>query len=97
MADKVEHTKLHIERAIGRARQGVGERIDEIDKNLRSRLDWKRQAGDHAVEVVVAGTALGFFLAVGGAKTVVRAVQLTFPIVMAIHLAKRKAAQGSSR
>ena len=38
MADREKET---IERSIGQARDGVGERIDELDRKLRTSLDFK--------------------------------------------------------
>jgi hypothetical protein len=87
-----ENTKVYIERAIGRARSGVGERIDEIDRLIRARLDWRQQAGQHAPELVAAGAALGFFIGVGGGRVLVRAMQVAIPIALAVQLARRHAA-----
>ena len=60
-----EHQKIHIERAIERARDGVSERIDELDQKLRQSFDLGSVASQHAPKIVGAGAAVGFLVGFG--------------------------------
>src|SRR5205085_2779016 len=91
-----DHLKQHIEVASERARDGVGERIDEIDRRLRSSLDFKQMAADHAPQLLAAGAAVGFLIGFGAPKVLTRAMQLGIPLAIAVQIMKRrKAAQAS--
>jgi ElaB/YqjD/DUF883 family membrane-anchored ribosome-binding protein len=63
-----------IDREIERARDGVGERIDELDRKLRSTLDVKSFARDHANEIITGGAVVGFLVGFGLPKTLRRIV-----------------------
>ena len=58
--------KEHIQRAIVRARDGVGNRIDELDEHLRTTLDPKTLVRSYAPHLIaggaVAGVIVGFAL-----------------------------------
>ena len=51
--------KQYIERAIVRARDGVGDRIDELDRHLRTNLDPKTLARTYAPHLIAGGAVLG--------------------------------------
>ncbi len=74
-----DHEKQDIERAIDRARDGVGERIDELDRRLRSSLDVKSAAAEHAPEIIAGGAVLGFLAGFGFPKPLRRAGSIGIP------------------
>lgn len=88
MAAETE-VKAHIELAIERAREGVSERIDEIDRRIRRDLDFHRIAGDHAPQVIAFGIGLGFLLGYGVPKVLLRTIQIGVPVVIAVQIARR--------
>lgn len=75
-----EHQKEHIERAIGRARDGVSERIDELDRRLRTTLDVKTLASQHAPKIVAGGAVLGFLVGFGMPKALRRLIGIGLPL-----------------
>lgn len=90
----IENEKKEIEREIDRARDGVGDRIDELDRRLRSSLDVKSAAAAHAPEIIIGGAVIGFLAGFGFPKALGRAVSIGFPLaLMAMRL--RKARQNS--
>jgi ElaB/YqjD/DUF883 family membrane-anchored ribosome-binding protein len=84
-----DHVKAHIEVAIERAREGVSDRIDEIDRRLRGSLDMQQMASDHAPQLVAAGLAVGFLIGFGVPKVLTRAVQLGVPIFLAVQMVRK--------
>lgn len=90
MATDSEHVREHIELAIERARGNVGERIDELDRKLRDRLDFSQMAGEHAPQLMAAGAVFGFLLGFGVPKVLLRTLQLGIPIYLAVRIAKKK-------
>lgn len=89
----VEHAREHIEIAIERAREGIGERIDAIDSRIRSRLDFGKMVGDHAPEFLAIGFGVGFFIGFGVPKLLSRSIQLGVPLLLAIRTAKKREMQ----
>ena len=85
-----EDVKEHIEIAIERARDGVSEHIDEIDRRLRSSLDFRQMAGDHAPQLLAAGAALCFLIGLGAPRLVTRGLQLGVPLFLAVQIMKKK-------
>ena len=85
-----DHVRSHIELAIERAREGVGERIDEIDRRLRSDLDFKKMASEHAPQLMAAGAVLGFLIGYGVPKVLLRSAQIGIPILLAIKIAQNR-------
>ena len=85
-----DHVKLHIQKAIDRARGGVGDKIDEIDSRLRSSLDIRQQARDHAPQLVAAGLTVGFLIGIGVGRTAIRLLQFGVPIAIATKLVKSR-------
>jgi hypothetical protein len=74
--------KQQIEHQIERARDGVGDRIDELDRHLRTTFDFKSMAREHAPQIVAGGAALGFLLGFGLPKMFRRVVQVGIPVAL---------------
>jgi len=89
-----EHQKVHIERAIERARDGVSERIDELDQKLRSSFDLGSVASQHAPKIVGAGAAVGFLVGFGFPTIFRKVLKVGLPIAL-VSLAVMKARQAS--
>jgi hypothetical protein len=77
-----EHQREHIERAIARARAGVGERIDELDGEIRQRLDFSSLAEEHAPKLVGAGAVVGFLVGFGFPKALRRIIAIGIPVAL---------------
>lgn len=84
-----DHQKVHIERAIARARGGVVEHIDELDRRLRSTLDVKSQATEHAPQIVVGGAVVGFLVGFGFPKIFKTILKIGLPLAVAALAAKK--------
>lgn len=74
--------KQQIEHQIERARDGVGDRIDELDRRLRTTLDFKAMAREHAPQIIAGGAALGFLVGFGLPKTLRRVIQVGIPVAL---------------
>lgn len=90
----VDDQKVYIERAIERARGGVSERIDELDRRLRTSFDLKSIAREHAPQLVAGGAALGFLIGFGFPKLLGKVVMVGIPL--ALVAMKLKSASGSA-
>lgn len=88
MSADADHIKVHIERAIERARHGVGEGIDEIDRRVRGTMDMKKKAAEYAPQLMVAGAALGFVIGFGMPNLIKRSLQFGIPILIALKVAQ---------
>ena len=77
-----EHQKVHIERAIERARDGVSERIDELDQKLRTSLDVKTIASEHAPQLVAGGAAVGILVAFGFPNVFKKVLKVGVPVAL---------------
>jgi hypothetical protein len=77
-----EHQKVHIEKAIDRARDGVSERIDELDRKLRSTLDVKSKASEHAPKIIAGGAVVGFLVGFGMPKALRRILGVGVPLAL---------------
>jgi hypothetical protein len=88
MADTAEQ-KVHIERAIERARDGVSERIDELDAKLRTQLDIKTIARAHAPELIAGGAVVGFLVGFGLPKILKRVIQVGIPLALVAYKIKQ--------
>jgi hypothetical protein len=86
MADREKET---IERSIEQARDGVGERIDELDRKLRTSLDFKTIASHHIPELIAGGAAIGFLVAFGLPKTLRRLVGIGVPLALVAMKVKK--------
>ena len=72
--------KKKIEHEIVRARDGIGSRIDELDRRLRTTLDVKSAAAAHAPELMAGGAVLGLLVGFGSPKLLKRLVQIAVPL-----------------
>ncbi len=86
----IEHEQKDIEREIVRARDGVSDRIDELDRRLRSTLDVKSFAREHANEIITGGAVVGFLVGFGLPKTLRRIVQIGVPLAFIGWKVKQK-------
>ena len=86
--------KQSIERAIVRARDGVGDRIDEIDRHLRTNLDPQVLASTYAPQLVAGGAVLGIVLGFGAPKIFRRLITLGVPILIVAATIKKAKARG---
>jgi len=75
--------KEKIERAIARARDGVGQSIDELDRHIRRTLDFQGIASEHAPELVAGGAVVGFLVGFGFPKALKRLIQVGVPVAIA--------------
>ena len=83
--------KEFIERAIARARDGVGNRIDELDQHLRTNFDPKTLARSYAPHLVAGGALLGVLVGFGVPKIFRRLITLGVPIAIMVVTAKNAA------
>lgn len=89
-----DDVKSHIERAINRAREGVGEHVDELDRHLRESLNLKKAAGEHAPELMAAGAAFGFLAGFGAPKKLTRVLQIAIPLLIVGKIAASRFGSG---
>jgi hypothetical protein len=80
MAENVE--KQSIEQAITRARDGVGDRIDELDRHLRTNYDPRTIATQYAPQIVAGGAVLGAIFGFGMPKIFRRLITWGVPIAI---------------
>jgi hypothetical protein len=83
--------KQYIERAIVRARDGVGDRIDELDRHLRTSLDPKTLATAYAPQLIAGGAVLGVIVGFGLPKVFRKLI--TWGVPLAIVAATIKSAK----
>ena len=74
--------KQDIEREIDRARDGVSEHIDELDRRLRTSLDMKSAAAKNAPGIIAGGAVLGFLAGFGFPRPLRRAVSIGIPLAL---------------
>lgn len=79
MADQ-DPEKQSIERAIVRARDGVGDRIDELDRHLRTNLNPSTLARTYAPQIIAGGAVFGLIVGFGLPKVLRRAVTWGVPL-----------------
>jgi len=86
--------KTHIQRAIVRARDGVGDRIDELDQHLRSNFDPKTLARTYAPHLIAGGAVVGVIVGFGLPKIFRRLVTWGVPIaILAVTIKKARESQ----
>src|SRR2546430_698526 len=88
--------KKSIEQEIGRARDGVGERIDELDRRLRTTLDFKTIASQHAPQLAAGGALVGFLVGFGFPKAVKMLLKVGVPIAAITFAAKKYASRNGA-
>src|SRR6266568_2445964 len=81
--------KEQVEREIRDAREGVGEHIDELDRQLRHRLDFVAMAKEHAPQLVIAGAAVGLLVGFGFPKVFKRVLQFGVPVALIAYKVKQ--------
>ena len=72
--------KEHIQRAIVRARDGVGDRIDELDRRLRDDFNPKALARTYAPHLIAGGAVVGVLVGFGFPKVLRRLITWGVPI-----------------
>jgi len=87
--------KQQLEHTIVTARDGVSERIDELDRRLRSTLDVKSAASEHAPQIIAGGAAVGFLVGFGFPKVFKRIIQIGVPLALVAWKVKQSR-EGSS-
>ena len=86
----IEDQQREIEQSIERARDGVSDHIDELDRRLRSTLDVKSFAKEHANGIITGGAVVGFLVGFGLPKTLRRIVQIGVPLAFIGWKVKQK-------
>jgi len=81
--------KKQIEAEIERARDGVGDRIDELDAQLRRKLDFDAMAREHAPQLVAGGAVVGFLVGFGFPKPLKRILALGVPVALIAYKVKQ--------
>jgi|ERR1051325_767846 hypothetical protein len=84
--------KQDIERSIERARDGIGDRIDELDRRLRTTLDFKTMAKEHATEIVAGGAVVGLLVGFGFPKLFKFALTVGVPVALIGYAVKLRSA-----
>jgi len=84
-----DQEKKDIEREINRARDGIGDRIDELDTRLRRQLDFATMASEHAPQLIAGGAVVGFLVGFGFPKQLKRMIQLGVPLALAAYKVKQ--------
>jgi hypothetical protein len=85
----VDTQKQAVEKAIERARDGVSERIDELDRRLRTQLDFKNFASEHAPQLIAGGAVAGFLVGFGFPKPLRRLIQFGVPVALIAYKVKQ--------
>ena len=80
--------KKQVEAEIERAREGIGDRIDELDAQLRRKLDFDAMAREHAPQIVAGGAVVGFLVGFGFPKLLKRAIQIGVPLALIAYKVK---------
>jgi hypothetical protein len=79
MADQ-DPEKQSIERAIVTARDGIGDRIDELDRHLRTNLNPSALARTYAPQIIAGGAVLGIIIGFGLPKVLRRVITWGVPL-----------------
>ena len=74
--------KQYIERAIVRSRDGVGDRIDELDRYLRDNMNPKTLAKTYAPQLIAGGAVLGVIVGFGLPKVFRKVVTWGVPVAI---------------
>lgn len=90
-----ETEKQTIEHEIERARDGIGSGIDELDRKLRSTLDFQTFASEHAPQLVAGGAVVGFLVGFGFPKPLRRLISLGVPLALVAYKVKQSRSNGN--
>ena len=86
--------KEHIQRAIVRARDGVGDRIDELYQRLRTTLDPRTLARSYAPHLIAGGAIVGVIVGFGLPKVFRRLVTWGVPLaILAVTIKNARESQ----
>ena len=86
--------KQEIERSIERARDGVSDRIDELDRRLRTSFDFKAKAAEHAPELIAGGALIGLLVGFGFPKVFKLALKIGIPVALVAYAVKLRNGAG---
>lgn len=78
----MDDEKKELDQTIEGARDRVGDRIDELDRRIRKRLDIQSIASEHAPQLVAGGAVAGFLIGFGFPKVIKRIIQIGIPVVL---------------
>ena len=81
--------KEAIEQEIGRARDGVGDHIDELDRRLRKTFDIQAAASEHTPQLMAGGAVVGFLVGFGFPKPLRRLIQFGVPVALIAYKVKK--------
>ena len=84
-----QEEKEDLERQIARARDGVGDHIDELDRRLRKSLDIRTKASEHAPKIIAGGAAVGFLVGFGFPKVFRKLLKVGVPLAIVGFAVKR--------
>jgi hypothetical protein len=74
--------KSEVEREIERARDSVGNHIDELDRKLRAQLDVRTAAAEHAPQLAIGGAVVGFLVGFGFPKPLRKLIKFGLPLAL---------------
>jgi hypothetical protein len=94
MADVFDE-KTSIEHSIVRARDGVGDRIDELDRTLRNQYNPKALATTYAPHLIAGGAVLGVIVGFGMPKLFRKLVTWGVPLaILAVTVKNARESDG---
>ncbi len=88
--DRIDTQREEIERAIARARDGVSDRINELDDRVRTDYSPKSLVRAHAPKIIGGGIALGLLVGFALPKSLRRLIAIGVPIAI-VAMKVRKA------
>jgi hypothetical protein len=89
-----DREKQQIETVINKARDGVGDRIDELDRRIRTTFDLEKVASEHAPQIVAGGAVIGFLVGFGFPKPLKRVIALGLPLALIAYKVKQARGNG---
>ena len=93
--DSMEVQREHIERAIARARDGVSDRINELDELVRNDYNPSKLVSEHAPKIIAAGLGLGLLVGFGLPKTLRRLIAIGVPLALVTMKVRNAIAEGA--
>ena len=90
-----DNEKVQIQTQIVRARDGVGNRIDELDRRLRDDFNPKSLARTYAPHLIAGGAVLGLVVGFGLPKVFRKVVTWGVPLaILAVTIKNAREAEG---